>query len=63
MTLLIFVMALMIAGDGGEQAYGGQGTMQLFAVMFFFAMLFGEFGGVGGAGYWVAAFLVLVLTP
>jgi uncharacterized membrane protein YhaH (DUF805 family) len=63
MTLLIFVMALMIAGDGGEQAYGGQGTMQLFAVMFFFAMLFGEFGGAGGAGYWVLAFLVLVLTP
>lgn len=63
-TLLILVMALLIAGDAGDDALkAGQGMMQLFAIVFFFSMLFGEFGAAGGAGYWVLGFLILMLTP
>ncbi len=64
MTLLILVMALLVASDTGEEAFkSGQGFMQLFAVVLFFTMLFGEFGGAGGAGYWVFGFLLLMLVP
>jgi uncharacterized membrane protein YhaH (DUF805 family) len=63
-VLLILVMAVLTASDtSNDSLKAGQGLMQLFAVLFFFSMLFGEFGGFSVVGYWVIGFVILMLTP
>lgn len=63
-VLLILVMALLTAGEtSGDNLKAGQGLIRLFAVLFFFSMLFGEFGGFSIVGYWVLGFAILMLTP
>jgi uncharacterized membrane protein YhaH (DUF805 family) len=63
-VLLILVMAVLTAGEtSSENLKAGQGMIQLFAVLFFFSMLFGEFSSFGVVGYWVLGFIILMLTP
>ena len=63
-VLLILVMAVLTAGEASnENLKAGQGLIQLFAVLFFFSMLFGEFSSFSVVGYWVLGFVILMLTP
>lgn len=63
-VLLILVMAVLTAGEtSSENLKAGQGMIQLFTVLFFFSMLFGEFSSFGIVGYWVIGFVILMLAP
>lgn len=63
-VLLILVMALLISGDTPSNASDvSPGMVQLFAIIFFFSMLFGDAGEFWSIGIWVLCFLILILAP
>jgi uncharacterized membrane protein YhaH (DUF805 family) len=63
-VLLVLVMALLTAGDtNSDNLKSGQGLVRIFAVLFFFSMLFGDTGDFGASSYWALGFLILMLLP
>lgn len=63
-VLLILVMAVLTASStSNESLKAGQSMMQLFAIVFFFAALFGDAGSMGAIGYWIAGLLLLTMLP